>query len=146
MIVRTSYIGRGRYCRVIGKLYCALSIKTRHRGTIHISVIQRNLWFGHLTHVNVVKMMLIEPSSFPSYHHHLRDTAWITLQPLQLLVIGICMGGPGVFLGHPYPYPGKPIPGCSGAGNYGHGHGDQLGSRVPEGISGYRFLSHVFGL
>jgi hypothetical protein len=58
--------------------------------------------------------------------------------------VGICTGGPGVFLGHPYPYPGKPVPGRSGAGNYGHGHGDHSGSRVAEGISGYGFSSHVF--
>jgi hypothetical protein len=54
------------------------------------------------------------------------------------------MGGSRVFLGHPYPYPGKTIPRCSGMGNHGHGHGDHSGSRVPEGILGYGFSSHVF--
>ncbi len=53
------------------------------------------------------------------------------------------MGGPGVFLGHPCLYLRKTPPEHSGAGNYGHGHGDQLGSHVPEGILGYRISSHI---
>ena len=57
--------------------------------------------------------------------------------------VGICMGSPGVFLGHLCPYLRKTVPGCSGVGNFGHGHGVHLGSRVPEGISGYGILSHV---
>jgi hypothetical protein len=68
----------------------------------------------------------------------------ITAEAYSVRHVGICTGGPGVFLGHPYLYPGKTVPGCSGAGNYGHGHGDHSGSHVPEGISGYGFSSHVF--
>jgi hypothetical protein len=63
---------------------------------------------------------------------------------ISVFQIGICTGGPGVFLGHPYPYPRKTVPGHSGMGNYGHGHRDHSGSHVPKGISGYRFSSHVF--
>jgi hypothetical protein len=57
--------------------------------------------------------------------------------------LGICTGSPEVFLGHLCLYPRKTIPGCLGVGNYGHGHGVHSGSRVPEGILGYRILSHV---
>ena len=52
------------------------------------------------------------------------------------------MGGPRVFLGHPCLYPRKTPPEHSGTGNYGHRHRDQLGSRVPKGIAGYRISSH----
>jgi hypothetical protein len=33
------------------------------------------------------------------------------------LALVFCTGGPGVFLGHPCPYPRKTVPGRSGAGN-----------------------------
>ncbi len=53
------------------------------------------------------------------------------------------MGGPRVFLGHLCLFPRKTLPECSGMGNYSHGHRDQLGFCVLEGILGYGYLSHV---
>jgi hypothetical protein len=59
-----------------------------------------------------------------------------------VMVIGIDMGGPRFFLGHPCPYLRKTAPGHSGMGN-GHGHSVQSGSHIPKGISGYGISGHI---
>jgi hypothetical protein len=90
--------------------------------------------------VKYIKILLTAVTQAPNTKGRLKGEKY---QSGKVALLGICTGSPGVFLGHPCPYPRKTVPGRSGAGNYGHGHGVHSGSRVPEGISGYRILSHV---